>query len=309
MQTQGNVSACLSLQGNPSPNRTAVGDSVLRACGSVLSENPCNSHLTLEDAEACRGSLPAVSQLPGGQTLQGSAPQRGLLLTAGRVPAGRRVSGRAGEDTVWRCTGLTLGSRLGWPSRHLGHDPEGKQSHMRGSKGIQPSGALLRVAPLPPERRLGVSSLLEWALPPALPLGSECSLEVRCGGSPAGMAERRLHGALYPSSSAPKGVQKAPKIPLPTVSLSVRLGLGAFLPGVGACGGGQGRWEEVAGPQQCQGACSRHGMGATDEDGHCGGQTAPGSLAYPAGKERAGKGLLRWWGSTSKVATVTTRSD
>lgn len=45
------------------------------------------------------------------------------------------------------------------------------------------------------------------------------------------------------------------------------------------------------------------------ETGTVGGQTAPGGLAYPAGKERAGKGLLRWWGSTSKVATVTTRSD
>ena len=115
MQTQGNVSACLSLQGNPSPNRTAVGDSVLRACGSVLSENPCNSHLTLEDAEACRGSLPAVSQLPGGQTLQGSAPQRGLLLTAGRVPAGRRASGRAGGDSLemhWAYLGFSPGLAL-----------------------------------------------------------------------------------------------------------------------------------------------------------------------------------------------------
>lgn len=123
MQTQGNVSACLSLQGNPSPIRTAVGDSVLRACGSVLSWNPCNSHLTLEDMEACRGSLPAVSQLPGSQTLPGSArsggywspPPGSRVLTAGRVPAGRRVSGRAGGDSLemhWACLGFSPGPAL-----------------------------------------------------------------------------------------------------------------------------------------------------------------------------------------------------
>lgn len=108
----------------------------------------------------------------------------------------------------------------------------------------------------------------------------------------------------------PRGCRRPLKSPRPTVSLSVQLGLGAFLPGgVGACGRGQGLWEDMAGPQQCRRAWSRHGVGATDEDGHCGGQTAPGSLAYPGGKEWAGKGLLRWWGSTSKVTMVTTGSD
>jgi len=69
----------------------------------------------------------------------------------------------------------------------------------------------------------------------------------------------------------PRGCRRPLNPPRPTVSLSVWLDLGAFLPGgVGACSRGQGPWEDMAGPQQCQGAWSRHGMGATDEDGHCG---------------------------------------
>ena len=115
MQTQGNVSACLSLQGNPSPIRTAVGDSVLRACGSVLSRNPCNSHLTLEDMEACRGSLPAVSQLPGSQTLPGSAPQRGLLVTTTRELGAdcRPCAGWA--PCLWQGRRGQFGDALGLP--------------------------------------------------------------------------------------------------------------------------------------------------------------------------------------------------
>lgn len=65
-------------------------------------------------------------------------------------------------------------------------------------------------------------------------------------GSPADMAERRLHELCTPSSSAPKGVQKALKIPQ-TYSESQRaVGPGTFLlGGVGACGRGQGPWEDM----------------------------------------------------------------
>lgn len=116
MQTQGNVSACLSLLGNPSPTRTAVGDSVLRACGSILSANPCNSHLTLEEREACRGSLPEVNQLLGSQTLPGSATQWGLPVTTTREPvADCRPICRLGAVSLAGQEGTLFGDALGLP--------------------------------------------------------------------------------------------------------------------------------------------------------------------------------------------------
>ena len=65
------------------------------------------------------------------------------------------LAGQGGRclEMHWAC----LGSHLGWSSRHLGYDPEGKQTHVGGSEGIQPSGALLRAAP--PTQRGGWASV------------------------------------------------------------------------------------------------------------------------------------------------------
>ena len=93
-----------------------------------------------------------------GETLFGDARASGLCVS-GRaggtlfrdaLASGRlSLAGQGGRclEMHWAC----LGSHLGRLSRHSGHDPEGKQTHVGGSEGIQPSGALLRAAPPPRE--------------------------------------------------------------------------------------------------------------------------------------------------------------
>ena len=96
-----------------------------------------------------------------GETLFGDALASGLCVS-GRaggtlfrdaLASGRlSLAGQGGRclEMHWAC----LGSHLGRLSRHSGHDPEGKQTHVGGSEGIQPSGALLRAAS-PPREEVG----------------------------------------------------------------------------------------------------------------------------------------------------------
>lgn len=91
---------------------------------------------------------------------------------------GRCVSGRAGGTLFGDALGL-LGFSPGLvvpPFRPRSRRETEPCGSVRGHPAFR---SLVKSSSPNPERRLGVSSLLEWALHPAPPLGSECSLEVR----------------------------------------------------------------------------------------------------------------------------------
>ena len=113
--------------------------------------------------------------LASGRCVSGRA---GGTLFRDALASGRGVSGRAGGTLFGNALGL-LGFSPGLvvpPFRLRSR----RETDSCGRVGGHPAfRSLVKSGSPDPERRLGVSSLLEWALPPAPPLGSECSLGVR----------------------------------------------------------------------------------------------------------------------------------